>query len=71
MPAINLMGFKIVFSWGVSSEVEHSAFNRPVVGSIPTRPTILNNIFLKSLIYQQLFLLKHYYTPPVMQALQF
>ena len=25
---------------GVSSEVEHSAFNRLVVGSIPTRPTI-------------------------------
>ena len=24
---------------GVSSEVEHSAFNRLVVGSIPTRPT--------------------------------
>ena len=32
MRAINLRG--------VSSEVEHSAFNRLVVGSIPTRPTI-------------------------------
>ena len=26
--------------WGVSSEVEHSAFNRLVLGSIPRRPTI-------------------------------